>query len=237
VWNPLSSLAMLPHPQSAYGQTLSHGVFCNCILDNTTMSGNNSTSNNITGVTIPKVKLLKNETILSQTEGRLSWIALRSTQLMGILMKGYFLGNFTGTGTSSTVPLNIINLRQNESLGVQISGGTIPPPTAVKGEIVKADVNVNGTLGEIKTIGNKTFQFPLHYTKVVKKPVFGINRFLVNVKEPGYYLLLFSLGFNIKSSNNNINTYNNTNSNNNFLGNEQNRYPLIAIYETVLNVR
>ncbi len=82
---------------TAYAQTLSRGATCNCIIDLTTNSSGHY-SNNITGLTIPKVKLLKNETLLSQTEGRLSWQAIKSTQLMGILMNGIFLGNFTGTG-------------------------------------------------------------------------------------------------------------------------------------------
>ncbi len=220
---------------TAYAQTLSRGATCNCIIDLTT-NGSGHYSNNITGLTIPKVKLLKNETLLSQTEGRLSWQAIKSTQLMGILMNGIFLGNFTGTGTSSTVVINTINVKPNESLGVQISGGTIPSPTAVKGEIVKAEVNVNGTLGEMKTVANKTVQFHLHYNNAIKKSVLGINSFLINVKEPGYYLLLVSLGYDVKSHSNilgvNATKYNNSNG----FGNGQAKYPLIAIFESVIKV-
>src|SRR5215831_15918601 len=135
----------------AYGQTLSRGVICNCIMDLINSIRGHHPINNITGLTIPRMKLVKNETVLSQTEGRLSWIALKEGRLMGVLMNGFFLGNFTGTGTSSTVPLNTIVVRPNESLGVQMSGGTLPAASAIKGEIVKADLNVNGTLGEIKT--------------------------------------------------------------------------------------
>jgi hypothetical protein len=230
VLNQISSLTLLPI-QSAYGQTVIQVAGCNCIIDYTS---SDHSSNNITGITVPKVKLLKNGTFQSQTEGPISWIAIKSTQLMGILSKDLFLGNFTGSGTSSTVALNTINVRPNESLGVQISGGTIPA-AVVKGEIVKANVNVNGTLGEIKTVGNKTIQFPLHYSKAVKKSVLGVNRFLVNVKEPGYYLLLMSLGYNLKYNNNNIIT-NNTSINDNFIGDQQTRYPLMPIYETVLKI-
>jgi hypothetical protein len=229
VINQMSSSISLPPLQSAYGQTVPQS--CNCIIDYTSSGHSN---NNITGITIPGVKLLKNETYQSQTEGRLSSIAIKSTQLMGIRMKDFSLGNFS-SGTGATVALNTINVRPNESLGIKISGGTIPSATAIKGEIVKANLNVNGTLGEIKTVGNNTIQFPLHYSKAIKKSVLGINKFLVNVKEPGYYLLLISLGYNIKSSGNNINT-NNTIINSNFIGNEQTRYPLIAVYETVLKI-
>jgi hypothetical protein len=225
VLNQMSSLPL----QSAYGQTVLQGAGCNCIIDYTS-SGHSG--NNITGITVPKVKLLKNGTFQSQTEGPISWIAIKSTQLMGILSKDLFLGNFTGSGTSSTVALNTINVRPNESLGVQISGGTIPA-AVVKGEIVEANVNVNGTLGEIKTVGSKTIQFGLHYSKAVKKSVLGVNRFLVNVKEPGSYLLLISLSYNMKSNSNNSNNANNTF---NFIKNEQTRYPLIAVYESVLKI-
>ncbi|HYT45973.1 MAG TPA: hypothetical protein VEP90_26835, partial [Methylomirabilota bacterium] len=204
---------------------------CNCIIDYTSSGHSN---NNITGITIPGIKLLKNETYQSQTEGRLSSIAIKSTQLMGIRMKDFSLGNFS-SGTGATVALNTINVRPNESLGMKLSGGTIPSPGGVLGEIVKADVNVNGTLNQIKTVGNKTIQFPLHYNKGIKQPVFGINKFLVNVKEPGYYVLLISLGYNTKINNSNINA-NSAVTNDKFIGNEQTRYPLIAVYETVLKV-
>jgi len=76
-------------------------------------------------VTIPGVRLLKHETLLSQTEGGLSWIAIKPTHLMSILMKDFSLGNFS-SGTGATVALNTINVSPNESLGVKISGGTLP---------------------------------------------------------------------------------------------------------------
>lgn len=218
----------------AYAQTLSRGASCNCIIDLTSNSSG-SHFNNITGLTIPEVKLLKNETLMSQTEGRLNWITIKSTQLMGVLTDGIFLGNFTGTGTSSTVALNTIHVNPNESLGVQISGGTIPSPAAVKVEIVKAKVNVNGTLEEIRTAANHTVQLYLHYDNVIKKPILGINKFLVNVKQPGYYLLLISARYNIKPHANNI-SFNGTDDKNNSLENGQIKYHLITIFESVLNV-
>src|ERR1700704_6382651 len=60
-------------PQSAYGQSVEQGSHCNCVIDHT--SGGKS-NNNITAITIPSIKLLKNETLQSQTEGHLSWIAI-----------------------------------------------------------------------------------------------------------------------------------------------------------------
>jgi hypothetical protein len=225
-----SQLIFIP-PQSVYGQTVPQGSRCNCIIDYT--SSGHST-NNITGITIPKLNLLKNETLQSQTEGPLSRIAIKSTQLMSILTKDFSLGNFTG-GPGASVTLNTINLRPNESLGVQIYGGKIPKPIVVKGEIVRANVNTNGSLQDIKVVGNKISEFQLHYSKSIKKSVLGVNRFLVNVKEPGYYLLLMSLGYNLKSNNNNT-IINTTSINDNFIGGRQTRYPLIPIYETLLKI-
>jgi hypothetical protein len=157
-----SSLISIP-PKSAYGERLQSGTHCNCVIDYTTTGQYN---NNITGITIPGIRLLKNETLQSQTEGHLSWIAIKSTRLMGILTKDFSLGNFS-SGTGATVALNTINVSPNESLGIKISGGTIPAAGAVRGEIVKAYVNVNGTLGEIRTAGNKTIQIPLHYSNAI----------------------------------------------------------------------
>jgi hypothetical protein len=212
---------LLSPTQVAYAQTVPRGNNCNCIIDHTSSGHDN---NNITGITIPKVRLLKNETLQSQTEGRLNWIAVKPIQLMGILTKDFFLGNFSG-GTSATVALNTINVRPNESLAVQITSGNIP--SVVKGEIIKADVNENGTLGEIKTSGKKIIEFPLEYNKSLPKSLLGKNSFMVSVREPGYYLLLISL------------TYNNNNSmkiNKDINKSEQTENSLIPIYETLLKL-
>jgi len=226
VLNQISSLMLLPL-QSAYGQTVPNGPGCSCILDYT---GSGHFNKNITGLTIPKLILLKNQTLQGETGAGHSFsIKIRSTQLMGILAKNFFLGNFSG-GAGSAVSLNTINVKPNEPLGLQIYGGKIPKPTIVKGEIAKANVNVNGTLGDVKVLGNKTAKFQLLYTKAIKKPIIGINRFLVNVKEPGYYLLLISLSYNMKSIN-----YNKTTNNTNANFREQTGY-LIPMYETLLKI-
>jgi hypothetical protein len=53
--------------------------------------------------------------------------------------------------------------------GLPLYGGKISKPTLVKGEIVKATVNVNGRVGAIKVVGNKAVEFQLLYSKAVKK--------------------------------------------------------------------
>ena len=224
-----------PSLQSAYGQKVPSGAICNCILDYTSSGHLNS---NTTGITIPKVNLLKNQTLQGQRgQGHQISITAQPTQLMGIVTKDFFLGNFTG-GPGAVVALNTINVKPNESLGVEIFGGKLPKPTLVKGEIISAKVNVNASLAKVKVVGNKTVQFQLLYNKSVKKPVLGINKFLVNVKSPGYYLLLMSLGYNTKFNTNKLATSNtNTSINDKFFRIQQTSYSLMPVYETVLKVR
>lgn len=226
-------LLTLPSLQSAYGQKVPGGASCNCILDYTSSGHLNS---NITGITIPKINLLKNQTLQGQIgQGHQISITAQPTQLLGIVTKDFFLGNFTG-GPGAVVALNTINVKPNESLGVEIFGGKLPKPTSVKGEIISANVNVNGSLAKIKLVGNKTAQFQLLYNKSLKKPVLGINTFLVNVKSPGYYLLLMSLGYNTKFNTNKLVANNTTSINDKFFRIQQSSYSLMPIYETVLRV-
>jgi hypothetical protein len=100
---------------------------------------------------------------------------------------------------------------------------------------VKADLNVNGTLGEIKTVGDNPVQFPIQYNKALKKSVLGVNSFIVNLREPGYYLLLVSLGYDVKSHGK-ILDVNATKNGSNSFGSGPAKYPLIAIFESVLKV-
>jgi len=233
-----TSLLILPSSsllQSAYGQKVPGGAICNCILDFTSGGSLNS---NITGITIPKVNLLKNQTMQGQIgQGRPFSIMAQPTQLMGIVTKDLFLGNFTG-GPGAVVALNTINVKPNESLGVEIFGGKLPKPTLVKGEIISANLNVNESLSKIKVVGNKTAQFQLLYTKSIKKPVLGINTFRADVKSPGYYLLLMSLGYNTKLNTNKLVTSNSNASStiDKFFRFQQTSYSLMPIYETVLKV-
>ena len=49
----------------------------------------------------------------------------------------------------------------------------------MKAEIIKASVNKNGTLGEIKTLGPNVAEIPIQYDKATKKPTLGKNSFHV----------------------------------------------------------
>jgi hypothetical protein len=164
---------------------------CNCILDSTSYAS--APSKNVTGLTIPSVDLLKNETVVSATEGSLSWITDKGTELLGVLSDNYFLGNFS-RGTGRTVALNMLDTKQNESLGIEVSGGSMPDQ--MKAEIIQASVDKNGTLAEIKTVGPKIAEVPIAYDATVEEPTSDKNRLNVNVPAPGDYLLLLELSYN-----------------------------------------
>ncbi len=164
---------------------------CNCILDSTSYAS--VPSSNVTGLTIPSVDLLKNETVMSATEGSLSWITDKGTELLGVLSDNYFLGNFS-RGTGRTVALNMLDTKQNESLGIEVSGGSLPDQ--MKAEIIQASVDKNGTLAEIKTVGPKIAEVPIAYDATLEEPTSDKNRLNVKVPAPGDYLLLLELSYN-----------------------------------------
>lgn len=193
--------------QSVEAQTVPSGE-CNCILDSTSYAS--IPPSNVTGLTIPSVDLLKNETIVSATEGNLSWITEKGTELLGVLAENYFLGNFS-RGTGRTVALNMLDVRQNESLGIEVSGGTLPDQ--MKAELIQASVDKNGTLAEITTIGPKIAEVPILYDQTLEEPTTDKNSLTVNVPSAGDYLLLVELSYDGKSSSSK---------------------PLTLVYETVL---
>jgi hypothetical protein len=194
---PMSLLASLSMPliasyqiPSVDAQSVPVGK-CNCILDSTSYAS--VPSSNVTGLTIPSVDLLKNETVVSATEGSLSWITDKGTELLGVLSDNYFLGNFS-RGTGRTVALNMLDTQLNESLGIEVSGGSLPDQ--MKAEIIQASVDKNGTLAEITTLGPKIAEVPIAYDATLEEPTSDKNRLNVNVPTPGDYLLLLELSYN-----------------------------------------
>jgi hypothetical protein len=201
--------------QSADAQTVPSGE-CNCILDSTSYAS--TPYNNLTGLTIPSVDLLKNETVVSATEGNLSWITEKGTELLGVLSENYFLGNFS-RGTGKTVALNTLDIQQNESLGVEVSGGSVPD--RMKAEIIQASVDKNGTLAEITTIGPKIAEVPILYDETLEEPTIDKNSLKVNVPAAGDYLLLVELSYDNKNQTSSLSS----------------SKPLTLVYETVLVVK
>jgi hypothetical protein len=179
--------------QSVDAQTVPSGE-CNCVLDSTSYAS--VPSNNVTGLTIPSVDLLKNETVVSATEGNLSWITEKGTELLGVLSENYFLGNFS-RGTGRTVALNMLDIQQNESLGIEVSGGSVPD--SMKAEIIQASVNKNGTLAEITTLGPKVAEVPILYDETLEGPTMDKNTLKITVPAAGDYLLLVELSYDNKS--------------------------------------
>jgi hypothetical protein len=197
--------------QSVDAQTVPSGE-CNCVLDSTSYAS--VPSSNVTGLTIPSVDLLKNETVVSATEGNLSWVTEKGTELLGVLSENYFLGNFS-RGTGRTVALNMLDIQQNESLGIEVSGGSLPDD--MKAEIIQASVDKNGTLAEITTVGPRVTEVPIFYDETLEEPTMDKNNLKINVPATGDYLLLVELSYDDKSP---------------LLSSK----PLTLVYETVLVV-
>ena len=200
---------------SADAQSVPSGE-CNCILDSTSYAS--APSSNLTGLTIPSVDLLKNETVVSATEGNLSWITDKGTELLGVLSDNYFLGNFS-RGTGKTVALNMLDTKQNESFGIEVSGGSLPDQ--MKAEIIQASVDKNGTLAEIKTLGPRIAEVPIAYDATLEEPTSDKNRLNVNVPNPGDYLLLLELSYNGTGTTSSLSS-------------SSSSKPLTLVYETVL---
>lgn len=194
--------------QTVDAQTVPSGE-CNCVLDSTTYAS--VPFNNVTGLTIPSVDLLKNETVVSATEGNLSWVTEKGTELLGVLSENYFLGNFS-RGTGRTVALNMLDIQQNVSLGIEVSGGSFPD--SMKAEIIQASVDKNGTLAEITTMGPKVAEVPILYDETLEEPTMDKNTIKINVPSTGDYLLLVELSYDNKSP--------------------SSSKPLTLVYETVL---
>jgi hypothetical protein len=166
---------------------------CNCTMDYVMNTGGN-----LTPVSMPRINIEKNETLESQTEGTITWTGIKSVPLMNIISDKFLLGNLSG-GTSVTIALNTINTTSNGTLGVQITGGSVPD--IAKAEIVKAVVNANGTLRQVES-SEKIAEFALIHDKVAKKSSPASNIFRLGISEPGYYLLVISVVYNSLSVSN-----------------------------------
>jgi hypothetical protein len=165
---------------------------CNCTMDFVLNGGN------LTPVSMPRVNIIKNETLESQTEGNITWTGVKSVPLMNIVTDNFLLGNLSG-GTSVTIALNTINTTLNGNLGIQIAGGSIP--NMAKAEIVKAMVNANRTLSQVQ-LSEKVLELPLLHNKMLNKSSTANNILKLGISEPGYYLLVVSVAYDKKSVDN-----------------------------------
>ena len=160
---------------SAYAEKIFNT--CNCMLDSIYQD-------TMVGLTLPKVNIIKTESITSQTEGNLNWNAIKSAPMFGIKINDFFITNLT-KGTAATVALNTININRNETLGMEIIGGAIPEETKL--EILHAAIQEDGRLYDSIVQGEKLYEYSLDTTN--KSVQF-------NFHENGTYLLLIELKYN-----------------------------------------
>ena len=97
---------------------------CNCTLDFV---------DDAVGFELPNVKIIKNESMQSQTEERLEWTASKQLAMDGVLVGvgDIYLAN---QSSGALVDLNAIRVVDNQALGIEITGGS--EPDIVRAEIV-----------------------------------------------------------------------------------------------------
>jgi hypothetical protein len=206
-------------PEDIIETTLAHAVSkgkfpCNCTLDFV---------EDAVGFELPNVKIIKNESMQSQTEGSLEWTASKQLAMDGVLVGDVYLAN---QSSSALVDLNTIRVVDNQLLGIEITGGS--EPDIVRAEVVNpvaASVNNTGlSLGDI-VIDKKLLDYTISYNESLDVTSFEENSFNIRVPRQGDYVLILSLIYKNNSSNNN-----DTASNISQIGD------LTAIYKTLLSV-
>ena len=187
---------------------------CNCTLD---------FLDDAVGFELPNVKIIKNESMQSQTEGRLEWTASKQLAMDGVLVGDIYLAN---QSSGALVDLNTIKVVDDQPLGIEITGGS--EPDIVRAEIVNpvaASMNNTGlSLGDI-VIEKKLMDYTLSYhNKSLDVTALEGNSFNVRVPRQGDYVLILSL------------IYKNNSSNNDTANNISHIGDLTAIYKALLSV-
>ena len=205
-------------PEDIIETTLAHAVSkgkfpCNCTLDFV---------DDAVGFELPKVKIIKNESMQSQTEGSLEWTTSKQLAMEGVLVNDVYLAN---QSSGALVDLNAIRVVDNHPLGIEITGGS--EPDIVRAEIVNlvaASMNNTGlSLGDI-VIDKKLLDYTIPYNKSLDVTSLEDNSFNVRVPRQGDYVLILSL------------IYKNNNSNNDTASNISHIGDLTAIYKALLSV-
>jgi hypothetical protein len=168
---------------------------CNCTLD---------FLDNTSGFQMPKVKIIKKETMQSQTEGTLVWTESKQLATDGVIVGDIYLAN---QSAGALVDLNTIIVERNQPLSLEITGGTLPD--IVRAEIVNPTIPMNGTglkIGDIK-IGKKVSESTILFNELMNEPMSNQNSFRVQVPpEGGDMVLIVSLLYNSNNMNNNTST-------------------------------
>jgi hypothetical protein len=223
----LSSMLLAPtyynwyiyHPGGVEERMVAHAVTkgklpCNCTLD--FLDGT-------VGIELPNVKIIKNESILSQTEGRLEWNESRQLALDGELVGDVYLAN---QSSGALIDLNNINVKDNQLLRIEVTGGS--QPDIMRGELLNlksSPLNDTGlSIGDV-IIDSKLSDYVISYNKNLVEPTSEENSFRVHIPSEGEYALILYLTYQEGGINNPTNNNATTNGN------------LTAIYKTFLSVR
>lgn len=168
---------------------------CNCTLD---------FLDNTIGFEMPNVKIIKNESMQSHTEGTLVWTESKQLATDGVIVGDIYIAN---QSAGALVDLNSIIVEQNQLVSIEITGGTLPD--IVRAEIANPTTPMNGTglkIGDIK-IGKKISESTIVFNKLMNEPSSNQNSFRVQVPpEGGDMVLIVSLLYNSNNMNNNNTT-------------------------------
>jgi hypothetical protein len=222
----LSSILLLPtyfiwyvyHPGGVEEKMVAHAVTrgklpCNCTLD--FLDGT-------VGFELPNVKIIKNESMLSQTEGRLEWNESRQLALDGELVGDVYLAN---QSSGALIDLNTINVKDNQLLRIEVTGGS--QPDIVRAELLNlksSSLNETGlSLGDV-IIDSKLSDYVISYNKTLGEPTSEENSFRVHIPAKGEYALILYLTYQKGGMNNPANNNATTNGD------------LTAIYKTFFSV-
>lgn len=198
------------------------GTPCNCTLD---LIGNTM------GFELPNVKLIKNEFMQSQTEGTLKWTESKQLAADGVIIGDIYVAN---QSAGALVDLNTMRVRQNQPLGLEITGGTLPD--IVKVEVVNSSTATNNTglkMGDIQ-IDKKMSESTLLFNKAINKPTSNQSTFTIQAAQSGgEAVLIVSLLYN----NSDVRGANGTNYNINAISTQPRPPDIAGIYTAILSIK
>jgi hypothetical protein len=216
-----SSLNEVDKFKEAYAVSMS-GTTCNCTLD---LIGNTI------GFELPNVKLIKNESMQSQTEGTLKWTESKQLAADGIIIGDIYVAN---QSASALVDLNTMRVGHNQPLSLEITGGTLPD--TVKVEVVNSSTatgNAGLKIGDIQ-IDKKISESTLLFNKTINKPTSNQNSFTIQAAQSGgEEVLIVSLLYN----NNDARGTRDTNYNISAVPAQLRPLDVVGIYTVILSIK
>lgn len=196
------------------------GTACNCTLD---LIGNTR------GFELPNVKIIKNESIQSQTEGTLKWTESKQLAADGLIIGDIYVAN---QSAGALVDLNTMRVKQNQPLGLEITGGTLPD--VVKVEVVNSSTathNAGLKIGDIQ-IDKKMYESTLLFNKAI--PTSNQNSFTIQTPQSGgEAVLIASLLYN----NSGVRNANGSNYNINAVPAQLSPPDITGIYMSILSIK